>query len=51
MLNLKYVYMYVVTLKHFEIIGTYNNNRLELRILESLHIAKIKASLSCMKSA
>ena len=31
-----------IALNHFEIIGTCNNNSLELRILESLHIAKIK---------
>ena len=40
-----------IALNHFEIIGTCNNNSLELRILESLHIAKIKTSLNCMKSA
>ena len=40
-----------IALNHFEIIGTCNNNSLELRILESLHIAKIKPSLNCMKSA
>ena len=40
-----------IALNHFEIIGTYNNNSLELRILESLHIAKIKPSLNCMKPA
>ena len=40
-----------IALNHFEIIGTCNNNSLELRILESLHIAKIKPYLNCMKSA
>ena len=40
-----------IALNHFEIIGTCINNSLELRILESLHIAKIKPSLNCMKSA
>ena len=39
-----------IALNHFEIIGTCNNNSLELRILESLHIANIKPSLNCMKS-
>ena len=39
-----------IALDHFEIIGTYNNNILELRILESLHIAKIKPLFNCMKS-
>ena len=36
-----------IALDHFEIIGMRNNNILELRILESLHIAKIKPSLNC----
>ena len=40
-----------IALNHFEIIGTWNNNSLELRFFESLHIAKIKPSLNCMKSA
>ena len=40
-----------IALNHFEIIATCNNNSIELRILESLHIAKITPSLNCMKSA
>ena len=40
-----------IALNHFEIIGTCNNNSLELRILESLHTANIKPFLNCIKSA